>query len=101
MGGSDSLEAWQSRLHFYICEVVGQLRISQMFDIVVDYPDSLPAVEDMRVCLRHTNLHHKFVTQFRKATQERLLHPGGLFCIEVHRITTGQTARGGGGVSSG
>eukprot|EP00891_Asterochloris_glomerata_P007911 jgi/Astpho2/7911/Aster-06390 len=47
-----------------------------MFDIVVDYPDSLPAVEDMRVCLRHTNLHHKFVTQFRKATQERLLHPG-------------------------
>ena len=92
---------WQSRLHFYICEVVGQLRISQMFDIVVDYPDSLPAVEDMRVCLRHTNLHHKFVARFRKATQERLLHPGGLLCMEAHGNTTGQCARACGGVSGG
>ena len=81
--------------------MVGQLRISQMFDIVVDYPDSLPAVEDMRVCLRDTNLHHKFVAQFRKATQARLLHPGGSFCIEVHGNTTGQHARAGGGVSGG
>lgn len=39
---------------------------------------SLPAIEDIRDCLQNTNLHRKFVALFRKALQDRLLHPGGL-----------------------
>lgn len=38
---------------------------------------SLPAIEDIRDCLQNTNLHRKFVAVFRKALQDRLLHPGG------------------------
>ena len=47
-----------------------------MFDIVVDYPDSRPAVQDVKDCLAHTNLHRKFVAGFKQAIAERLLHAG-------------------------
>lgn len=57
-------------------ETVGQLRIQEMFDIVVDYPDSRPAVQDVKDCLAHTNLHRKFVAGFKQAIGERLLHAG-------------------------
>lgn len=54
-----------------------------MFDIVVDYPDSRPAVQDVKDCLAHTNLHRKFVAGFKQAIRERLLHAGKLrfFCM--------------------
>lgn len=48
-------------------EALGIMRISEMFDIVVDYPDSHPAVLDMAACLRNTNLHARFVSGFRCA----------------------------------
>ncbi|KAL4426176.1 hypothetical protein ABPG77_007458 [Micractinium sp. CCAP 211/92] len=71
-----ALEHWGQQLRYYVYETVGTLRIGDMFDIVVDYPDSLPAIEDIRDCLQNTNLHRKFVAVFRKALQDRLLHPG-------------------------
>jgi hypothetical protein len=37
---------------------------------------SLPAIEDIRDCLKHTSLHRKFVATFRQALLDRLLHPG-------------------------
>ncbi|KAK9820288.1 hypothetical protein WJX72_008627 [[Myrmecia] bisecta] len=74
--GEQSLAQWRLRLDYYVYETVGQLRIGEMFDIVVDYPESLPAVGDIRDCLRNTNLHQQFITRFRAATQARLLHAG-------------------------
>ena len=52
-----------------------------MFDIVVDYPDSRPAVQDVKDCLAHTNLHRKFVAGFKQAIGERLLHAGTDHCM--------------------
>lgn len=74
--GQPSLQQWQRRLGYYVYETVGQLRIKEMFDIVVDYPDSRPAVQDVKDCLAHTNLHRKFVAGFKQAIGERLLHAG-------------------------
>ncbi|KAA6417838.1 MAG: anaphase-promoting complex subunit 2-like [Trebouxia sp. A1-2] len=74
--GQCSLQQWQSRLDYYVYETVGQLRTTEMFDIVVDYPDSQPAVQDVKDCLAHTNLHRKFVAGFKQAIGERLLHAG-------------------------
>jgi len=39
-----------------VCRV-GDLRISEMFDIVVDFPESIGAVTDLAECLRHTDQH--------------------------------------------
>ena len=57
-------------------EDVGEMRISQFFDMVVDWPDSLPALRDVKECLAHTNLHSHFISSFRTANQQRLLHAG-------------------------
>lgn len=75
-GKQGALQQWQRRLDYYVYETVGQLRIREMFDIVVDYPDSRPAVQDMKDCLAHTSLQRKFVAGFKQAIQERLLHAG-------------------------
>ena len=37
--GAAALQQWQARLSYYVYETVGSLRIGDMFDIVVDYPD--------------------------------------------------------------
>ncbi|GAB4822840.1 hypothetical protein N2152v2_009886 [Parachlorella kessleri] len=74
--GEGALREWRALLSYYVYETVGSLRISDMFDIVVDYPDSLPALEDIRECLAKTNLHHKFIQAFGRSIEARLLHPG-------------------------
>lgn len=74
--GAAALAAWRARLSYYVYEAVGGLRIADMFDIVVDWPDSLPAVEDIRDCLQNTSLHRRFVAAFRKSLTDRLLRPG-------------------------
>ena len=85
--GQCSLQQWQSRLDYYVYETVGQLRMTEMFDIVVDYPDSRPAVQDVKDCLAHTNLHRKFVAGFKQAIGERLLHAGHTSLTPSHHHT--------------
>ena len=48
----------------------------QLFDLVVDYPESRPALQDAAACLRHAGLHGEFTARFRAAIQQRLLHAG-------------------------
>jgi len=85
--GQCSLQQWQSRLDYYVYETVGQVRMTEMFDIVVDYPDSRPAVQDVKDCLAHTNLHRKFVAGFKQAIGERLLHAGKTSLTSPHGYT--------------
>jgi hypothetical protein len=76
-------------------ETLGALRIDEMFDIVVDYPDSLPAIRDTAECLRHTNLHKTFVARFRRAVQQRLLHAGAATTGIIHQyVSTIRALRG-------
>lgn len=81
-----SLQQWQSKLEYCVYEMLGSMRIREMFDIVVDYPDTRPALQDLEKCLIHTNLHGYFIASFRAETEARLLHPGRLCarsCIGV------------------
>ncbi|XP_071521652.1 anaphase-promoting complex subunit 2 [Panulirus ornatus] len=51
-------------------------RIDQLFNIVIEYPESQPALEDIRECLDRTDLRSRLVESLRSAFQTRLLHPG-------------------------
>ncbi|XP_069956279.1 anaphase-promoting complex subunit 2 isoform X2 [Cherax quadricarinatus] len=51
-------------------------RIDQLFNIVIEYPESQPALEDIRECLDRTHLRNHLVDSLRSAIQTRLLHPG-------------------------
>ena len=48
---SPSLLQWLARLRFFLMQALATLRISELFDLIVDYPDSLPALADLKVRL--------------------------------------------------
>ena len=75
--GPKLLAEWRKRLELLACEALGRARIGQFFDIVVEHPDSLPAVHDLRACLARTSLQAHFIHGFKAAIQHRLLHAGG------------------------
>lgn len=77
---AEELQQWSLRLHFFMFDTVGRLYIRHMFDITVDFPESVPAVEDMCTCLSHTNLHARFIDTLRESLCSRLLHAGALPC---------------------
>jgi hypothetical protein len=41
-------------------------RIGELFDIIADFPESLPAVQDLKECLNHTNQHSELVSSLKK-----------------------------------
>ncbi len=49
-----------------------------MFDILLDFPDSAPAVEDLKTCLQQTSLAATCVRVFGGDVQRRLLHVGAM-----------------------
>lgn len=69
---------------YFMLETLGAIRTGDMFDIVVDYPDSAPAVADMAECLRLTSLHNMFTQRFKQSLQQRLLHAGAATADIIH-----------------
>ncbi|KAK3269644.1 hypothetical protein CYMTET_21934 [Cymbomonas tetramitiformis] len=76
VGQDTQLIQWQCRLQWLVYETLGSRRTAELFDIIVDYPESGPAVEDLQQCLQNTNHHKQVVASFRAALHRRLLHPG-------------------------
>ncbi|XP_057950012.1 anaphase-promoting complex subunit 2 isoform X2 [Malania oleifera] len=73
---SEGLIRWQLRLEYFAYETLQDLRIAKLFEIVVDYPDSSPAIEDLKQCLEYTGQHSKLVDSFISALRYRLLTAG-------------------------
>ncbi|KAM3706769.1 hypothetical protein ACJW31_03G175500 [Castanea mollissima] len=71
-----SLFRWQLRLEYFAYEMLQDLRIAKLFEIIVDYPDSSTANEDLKQCLEYTGQHSKLVESFISAPQYRLLTAG-------------------------
>ncbi|KAF3631707.1 Anaphase-promoting complex subunit 2 [Capsicum annuum] len=73
---SEGLVRWQLRLEYYAYETLQDLRIAKLFEIIVDYPDSAPAIEDLKQCLEYTGQHSKLVDSFISSLRYRLLTAG-------------------------
>ncbi|EDQ86015.1 uncharacterized protein MONBRDRAFT_28655 [Monosiga brevicollis MX1] len=69
-----SLDVRSIQRHVY--HVLGRQRIAELFDIIVDYPDSIPAIRNLRTCLEQCDLRDALVHQLSAAIQKRLLHVG-------------------------
>lgn len=52
------------------------LRVSEIFDIVVDYPDSEPALNDLRECMCEIDDSATFLKALQSSISRRLLHQG-------------------------
>ncbi|KAJ2455546.1 Anaphase-promoting complex subunit 2 [Coemansia sp. RSA 2336] len=53
-----------------------QLRVCELFSIIIDYPDSKAAIDDLRLCVQRRGSMYKVAHSLRISVQERLLHPG-------------------------
>ncbi|KAL6983462.1 anaphase-promoting complex subunit 2 [Sarracenia purpurea var. burkii] len=73
---SEGLVRWQLRLEYFAYETLQDLRIAKLFEIIVDYPDSSLAIEDLKLCLEYTGQHSKLVDSFISALRYRLLTAG-------------------------
>ncbi|KAK2446336.1 anaphase-promoting complex subunit [Trifolium repens] len=73
---SESLVKWKLRLEYFAYETLQDLRIAKLFEIIVDYPESSPAIEDLKLCLEYTGQHSKLVESFISALRYRLLTAG-------------------------
>ncbi|KAE8729870.1 Anaphase-promoting complex subunit 2 [Hibiscus syriacus] len=72
---SSGLIRWKLRLEYFAYETLQDLRIAKLFEIIVDYPDSSPAIEDLKQCLKYTGQHSKLVL--------RTIDPAGVFLEAV------------------
>ncbi|XP_072960553.1 anaphase-promoting complex subunit 2 isoform X2 [Typha angustifolia] len=72
----EGLVRWQLRLEYYAYETLQDLRVGKLFEIIVDYPDSSPAIEDLKQCLEYTGQHSKLVDSFISSLRYRLLTAG-------------------------
>ncbi|KAG7388122.1 Anaphase-promoting complex subunit 2 [Phytophthora pseudosyringae] len=71
-----SSRTWRAVLSRHVLQEFGSLRITQLFEIIKEFPDSVPALEDLRQCLERTQQHGELLQEFRGALQSRLLQPG-------------------------
>ena len=64
------------RFEWHVYNQVLALRISELFDVIVDHPASLPAIRDLKTCLDKTDQKAQLVRSLTRQVKKRLLHPG-------------------------
>ncbi|KAL5285967.1 ANAPC2 family protein [Megaselia abdita] len=70
------IKNFEIKLKFYIYEIYGNVIIDQFFSIIIDYPDSIPAINDLQICLRSIDLRKYLIRSLKETLEKRLLHPG-------------------------
>ncbi|KAF9474205.1 hypothetical protein BDN70DRAFT_334409 [Pholiota conissans] len=70
------LQGAGSRFDFHINKTLCDLRTREIFDIIIDFPDSMGALQDLKECLQRVDQRSNLVQALRKANAKRLLHPG-------------------------
>lgn len=73
---SKLLRPIMQRFEHYVYTSLLKLRTKEAFDIVVDYPASLPAVRDLQACMSKLDQTNFVVTSLARQIKKRLLHPG-------------------------
>lgn len=70
------MEKWSNQIEYHCYKSFAKMRIKELFDIIVEYPDSKPAIEDLKVCLNHVELKVHLMESLKQSFEQRLLHPG-------------------------
>lgn len=74
--GNNLLVYYDKKLNQTISECYCSIRSSEIFDIIADYPDSLPAVMDLHKALSKAQKVSTIVRALKQSFRNRLLHPG-------------------------
>ena len=63
---SPEISEYREKLHQLVFETYTRARIDQLYNIIIEFPDSQPALEDLRDCLVKTNLRNFLTTNLRQ-----------------------------------
>ncbi|KAG9510352.1 Anaphase-promoting complex subunit 2, partial [Fragariocoptes setiger] len=77
--GKESIALIEQRLNFFLCHTYADIRVEQLFDIIIDYPASDAAIQDLKDYLDHSaspNFKKSLVHSLRSSFTSRLLIPG-------------------------
>ncbi|KAH8403692.1 hypothetical protein KR215_001414 [Drosophila sulfurigaster] len=82
----ESVQAFKVKLTYFMYETFAQnLLIAFPFS---DYPDSTPAIEDLKICMEKIDMRVHLTESLRSALEARILHPG----VNTMDILTGYVA---------
>lgn len=70
------ISAFKNNLLYFLHDIFIEFRAGQLFDMIVDFPDSQPALEDLRDCIQKVRSLEELVTKLKQAMTTRLFHPG-------------------------
>ncbi|KAF7305903.1 Anaphase-promoting complex subunit 2 [Mycena chlorophos] len=65
-----------ARFDFHLNKTLCELRTSEIFDIIIDYPESEGALKDLKECMQRVDQRAALIQALRRANKKRLLHPG-------------------------
>ena len=76
--GPERLEQddWTLKIEFTCAECYCLVRNEEIFELVADYPDSLPAVMELKQVLEHTKMYSALGQALKQSLIRRLNHPG-------------------------
>ncbi|KAK1743166.1 anaphase-promoting complex subunit 2 [Skeletonema marinoi] len=78
--GAEAYECnqWAAQLDYAASECFVHVRMNELFDLVTDYPESLPAVRELQLALDRTGriFYETLAFEWRQALVQRLIHPG-------------------------
>ncbi|XP_058158763.1 anaphase-promoting complex subunit 2 [Dasypus novemcinctus] len=75
-----TLRRWRCHVQRFFYRAYASMRIEELFSIIRDFPDSRPAVEDLKYCLERTGQRQQLLASLKAALETRLLHPGVNTC---------------------
>ena len=67
---------WASRLDFAVSECYCLVRFGEVFELIAEYPDSHPAVTELKKVLEITKMYQAMARALKGALIKRLNHPG-------------------------
>ncbi|KAL3869262.1 hypothetical protein ACJMK2_041966 [Sinanodonta woodiana] len=74
--GADCISSFRGRLQHFLYKTYAQVQINEFFKIIIDFPESAPAVQDLKACLEKTDMRAQLISTLRSSIETRLLHPG-------------------------
>jgi hypothetical protein len=89
---SATMHQWLARLRFFLFQSLASLRIQELFDLIKEYPDSLPAISDLKACLIRTHQHSEAAQVLARAIDSRLLKPGADTANIIQVLSCGEQA---------
>ncbi|KAG5679053.1 hypothetical protein PVAND_008650 [Polypedilum vanderplanki] len=84
----ESINCFQMKLKYFLYEKYANSIIDQFFNIIIEFPESQPAIDDLKLCMEKLDLRAHLVETLKTSLKTRLLHQG----VDTCDIITGYVA---------